>query len=321
MSKRLSPLRVGGKLPARVLNIAHRGARAFAPENTLEAFAKAARLGCPMFETDVHLSRDGELIVVHDDTLCRCSNVKEKYPGRPSHFVSDFTAAEIRRLDAGGWYVDEIARPAAERQPFLRTLGDAEIKRFVPARDLAHYASGKVFLPTLAETLELARRLKLMVNVEIKTLPRLYPGIAEKVVRLVESRKMERQVILSSFDHMQLLEVRRLSPVIATGALTSDRIGRPGEYVRKLLDADAYNPGAYADYDSLGFGSVTGRLDPVSIRDARAAGLGVNAWTVNEPAHIRALIDAGVTGIITDYANRVNDVLTGTTKRQSGRTA
>src|SRR5438477_10719480 len=65
-----------------VLNIAHRGARAFAPENTLEAFEKAARLGCPMFECDVHLSADGELIVVHDDDLVRCSNVREAFPGR-----------------------------------------------------------------------------------------------------------------------------------------------------------------------------------------------------------------------------------------------
>src|SRR5947209_13499086 len=118
MTRGFSPLRAGGKPPARVLNIAHRGARAFAPENTLEAFAKAARLGCPMFETDVHLSRDGELIVVHDDTLCRCSDVREKFPHRRSYFVSDFTAAEIRRLDAGRWYAEEIDRPIAERQPF-----------------------------------------------------------------------------------------------------------------------------------------------------------------------------------------------------------
>jgi glycerophosphoryl diester phosphodiesterase len=309
MSKRPSPLRAGGKPPAPVLNIAHRGARAFAPENTLEAFEKAGHFGCPMFEMDVHLSQDGELIVVHDDTLLRCSDVKMKFPSRPSYFVSDFTAAEIRRLDAGRWYVEELERPPRKRQPFLQTLSNAEVKQFVSVRDRAHYASGKVVLPTLAETLQLAQRLEILVNVEIKTLPRMYPGIAEKVVRLVESMKMERRVILSSFDHVQLIEVRRLSRVIATGALTSDRIARPGDYVRKLLDADAYNPGAYGDYDSLGFNSVTGRLDPVSIRDARDAGLGVNAWTVNEPAHMRALIDAGVTGIISDYANRVRDVL------------
>src|SRR6266511_1707284 len=95
-----SPLRVGGKPPAPVLNIAHRGARAFAPENTLESIGKSASFGCPMAELDVHLSRDGELIVIHDDELVRCSNVKQVFPDRKSYFVSDFTAADIRRLDA-----------------------------------------------------------------------------------------------------------------------------------------------------------------------------------------------------------------------------
>src|SRR4051812_28372709 len=70
---RISPLRVGGKQPVPVLNIAHRGACAFAPENTLESFRKAVDLHCDMIELDVHVSSDGELIVVHDDDLTRCS--------------------------------------------------------------------------------------------------------------------------------------------------------------------------------------------------------------------------------------------------------
>src|SRR5438128_3008481 len=93
-----SPLRVGGRPPAPVLNIAHRGARAFAPENTLEAIAAAASFGCHMVELDVHLSRDGEPIVVHDDDLVRCSNVREVFPGRGPWFVSDFTTQEIAKL-------------------------------------------------------------------------------------------------------------------------------------------------------------------------------------------------------------------------------
>ena len=76
-------LRRGGIPPAGVIRLAHRGARAFAPENTLEAFVKAASLGCHGVELDVHLSKDCEPIVVHDDDLLRCSNVREVFPGRP----------------------------------------------------------------------------------------------------------------------------------------------------------------------------------------------------------------------------------------------
>src|SRR5262245_62449338 len=130
MPSPLSPLRRGGTLPAPVLNIAHRGARAFAPENTLEAFASAARLGCHMFELDVHLSKDGELIVVHDDDLVRCSDVKAKFPGRKSYYVSDFTAREIRTLDVGNWFVAELKKPAAKREQFLESLSVAEITQF-----------------------------------------------------------------------------------------------------------------------------------------------------------------------------------------------
>src|SRR5215471_12335133 len=122
MSSPLSPLRRGGTPPAPVLNIAHRGARAFAPENTLEAIAAAAHLGCHMVELDVRLSRDGELIVVHDHNLARCSNVREVFPDRGPWFVSDFTASEIAKLDAGSWYVAELNKPRAARESYLRDL-------------------------------------------------------------------------------------------------------------------------------------------------------------------------------------------------------
>ncbi|MDA1074230.1 MAG: glycerophosphodiester phosphodiesterase family protein [Proteobacteria bacterium] len=304
----LSPLRRGGTPPAPVLNIAHRGARAFAPENTLQAFAKAKIFGCPMFEMDVHVSRDGELIVHHDDQLTRCTDVQKKFPGRDTYYVSDFTFAELRTLDAGNWYVEDIARPAAQRQSFLQTLTDQEIEQFVSAADRAEYASGEIKLPTLRETLDLALKTGMMVNIEIKTIPRMYAGLTAKVVALVESLGLQRAVLISSFDHQQLLEVRRLTDVIATGALSSDRLANPGGYLQ-LLEADAYNPGCYGDYDSTGFGSVTGKFDPVSIVNARSAGFGVNVWTCNDPDQMRTLIGAGVTGIITDFANRVRDVL------------
>lgn len=305
----VSPFRVGGKPPAPVLNIAHRGARAFAPENTIQSFKKAIELGCHMIELDVHHSKDRKLIVVHDDDLVRCSDVKKRFPGRKTYFVSDFTADEILTLDAGSWFVEALNGPRDGRDGYLRDLTDEEERRFITKAARVSYTSGKVRIPTLSEVLKWAKENKVFVNIELKTIPRRYPGLTADVVSLVEELKMEREVILSSFDHDALVEVRRLSKVIATAALVSDRLHEPGRYVREFLDADSYNPGCYGDYDVLGFYSVSGKLTPEPIKSAREAGLSATVWTENDPERMKQLIGAGATGIITDYPNRLLDVL------------
>ena len=100
--------------------------------------------------------------------------------------------------------------------------------------------------------------------------------------------------IVSSFDHVMLAEVRRLAPRIATGVLTSDRLYRVREYL-EALDADAYHP---ADH-----------VDRATVKELTGAGLLVNVWTINTRPCMRALIDAGVTGIFTDYPNRLAEVV------------
>jgi glycerophosphoryl diester phosphodiesterase len=298
----LSP--TGRPLPAGcTIAVGHRGARAFAPENTLSAFAKARQLGCDMVELDVHLSRDGELMVHHDDRLARCTDLRVRFPQCDSDFVSDFPATELRALDAGSWYVRELELPAARRQASLHGLTDLEIEQYVSADDRALYATGQIRIPTLDEVLDLARRIDLLLDIEIKSIPRLYEGIAAKVVDRVRAARMQRSVLVSSFDHEQLPAVRRLDADIATGVLTSDRLARPADYLR-LLDADAYLPGCRGDVDSLGFGSVRGALDARGIAEVLAAGRMVFPWTCNAPEHMAALCSAGVTGIITDYPNR-----------------
>jgi len=300
-----------GRLHSRVgtglLEIAHRGARAYAPENTLPAFEKAAHLGCHMIELDVHCSADGELVVHHDDDLRRCTDVARRFPGRDSYYVSDFSARELAELDAGGWYLQELAMPPARRQGFLRELTQEERTAFISAGDERLYGSGEVRLPSLASALGLAESLGLLVNIEVKTLPRMYPGIAAKVLDCVMQFGLLEKVLVSSFDHDQLAILRSMSAHVATAVLTSDRLSHVGHYLA-LLDADAYHPGCYGDFDSLGFGSVDGQLDTRGIGDARASGKGVNVWTCNNIAQMRALVDAGVTGLITDYPTRLSQL-------------
>lgn len=297
-----------GDLPAGCICIGHRGARAFAPENTLPAIEKAALLGCTMVEVDVHLSLDGALVVHHDDRLHRCTDVQRRFPESRDAFVSDFTLEQLKTLDAGSWYVRELALPPALRQPFLRSLTDAETAHQVTDAERARYASGEVRIPTLEDVLRLSQQLGLWINIEVKTIPRLYPGIADKVVDCVRALAVEDRVLVSSFDHEQLLAVRRLAPRIATGVLSSDRLAKPASYLQ-LLDCDAYHPGCYEGYDSLGFGSVSGELDARGIVEVRNAGRRVFVWTCNEPQQMQALARAGASGIITDYPNRFDGAL------------
>lgn len=99
-----------------VIVIAHRGASAYAPENTLAAFREARQRGADMVELDVRQTADGEFVAVHDETLRRTTDARHVFPRRRPWRVADFTMAEIRRLDAGSWF---DARFSGERVPTL----------------------------------------------------------------------------------------------------------------------------------------------------------------------------------------------------------
>jgi glycerophosphoryl diester phosphodiesterase len=105
---------------SRKLNVAHRGASAYAPEHTLAAYRLALAQGADYVEQDLAVTRDGVLICLHDPTLERTTNVEELFPDRAtqvtwegktarSWLANDFTLAEIKRLDAGSWFDPKFA--------------------------------------------------------------------------------------------------------------------------------------------------------------------------------------------------------------------
>jgi glycerophosphoryl diester phosphodiesterase len=294
----------------RPLNIAHRGARAFAPENTVDAIVKAKRANADMVELDVQLSSDGIPVVFHDDALTRRTDVRTRFPERAPWLVSQFTAAEMTSLDAGSWFAAELHGAAAQRsETYLQDLFVEERCEFVSAVDLARYESGNVPVPTLRDALECAKALDLLVNIEIKNIPRRYPGIAAAVVEVVRSIDMVSRVLVSSFDHTQIRDVLACDDAFATAVLTSDRLASPAMYVRDLCGAVALHAGCSGHSDSLGLDSLSGSVDASMIRSLREAGLFVVAWTENDPARMRALLESGVSGIVTDYPNRLSRVL------------
>ena len=86
---------------------AHRGASMLAPENTDAAARLAASLGVSGLETDIHVSQDGGLFLLHDDTFARTTDVASVFPEREDAPASDFTLAEISQLNAGEWFVEQ----------------------------------------------------------------------------------------------------------------------------------------------------------------------------------------------------------------------
>lgn len=295
-------------MPLPFLCVAHRGARAFAPENTLPAIALAGHLGANVVELDVQMSRDGELVVFHDDDLVRCTDVRARCPERAAESVSRWRRDELSRLDAGAWFARELAMPRERRQLYLRDLEEEEIAGCVGAEDIATYASGSVRIPTARQALVAARAGGLAVILELKTIPRRYPGIVSKVIALVRELGMERDVLISSFDHALLGEVRREEAALATGVITAERLHRPREYVQ-AIGAAAFHPACMDEADVLRRGADPNEIDVEMIRELCAADILVIPWTVNAPWRMRALLEAGVSGIITDYPNRLVRVL------------
>lgn len=289
-------------------NIAHRGARAFAPENTLVAFAKAKSFGCEMFELDVRLSKDEVVIVYHDDHLKRCTDAEIKFPGRKSYEVADFTYKELGMLDAGSWYIREINLPNDKRQPFLQTLSDTELKQFVSDGELRLYASGNIKIPSLTETLYLAKELNLMVNVELKSQPERDSTLVAGVLRPIKDLKMEDRILISSFKHELIHQIRLQTKSMETAMLVDKPPSNPITCLRKLK-ANAYNIGCYHDFRNDHFDSKAGVRYLAHIEKLRKAGFFVNIWTCNDQDEMKRLLTAGVSGLITDYPNRLRTVL------------
>lgn len=267
-----------------ILNIAHRGARSLAPENTLAAASKAFEVGAHLWELDVAMTRDGELLVIHDTTLQRTSNVKTVFPFRHPWNVHDFTLEEIRRLDFGSWFV--------RKDPFHQIRSGAvvptEVKRFagLPA-------------PSLAEALDFTKRHDWGVNVEIKDLSGTsgHPCVVKKVVSLIESMGMQDSVIVSSFNHEYLAEARRLDSDLRLGVLANRRLPDPLKILRRL-NALAYHPRLSA-------------LVSKEVKLLRNEGFHVFAWVANDTETFMRLRQERVSGLFTDFPQILDAVLRG----------
>ncbi len=264
----------------RVLNIAHAGARSLAPENTIAAARKALEVGADMWELDVSVTRDGVLILFHDDYLINKTNAKEVFPDRAPWVVTSFTLEELRRLDAGSWFV--------ESDPF----GEIAAGNVSP-EDLESYRGEKI--PTLEEALLFSKENGFRVNVELKWVPPPMDKspIVEAALRLIDRLRVKDLVVISSFDHGWLRKVEAEWPELEVQAL----IGWPPD---KPIDWSGFHFKTYNIPNWLGIETV---------KELKEKGVEVIVYGVNEEEEMRRMIELGVKGLITDFPHRLSALL------------
>ena len=261
-----------------VLNIAHRGARSLAPENTLAAARKAHALGADLWETDVAVSADGGLFLMHDDSMMRTTDVADKFPDRVPAPFSTYTLAEIRTLDAGSSFVRD--------DPFGQIAAGA-----VGQDELASFIGEK--LPTLREAFELTVALDWRMNLELKAQPK--PNDSFDVVGAV----------LALADEVGIGPAHLLFSSAQHGWLKAVLQRRPEFEVQALLGLFPDDP---IDFSDPAFHTFNPRITRCSVEELAAQlarGVKLNPYTVNEPDEIARLVAIGITGLITDFPQRV----------------
>jgi len=251
--------------------IAHRGASGEHPENTLVAFRAAAEAGAPYFELDVHMTRDGVVVVSHDADLSRTCGLDAA--------IRDLTFAELKQADAGwGFTTAATAATAA-------------------AGDSAFPFRGRgIEVPALAEVFAAFPERRYVIEVKQST-----PSLAAALLDVIEGAGMRSRVLVAGEEQAPIDELRALAPKLPTGFPYPEIVG----FMASLAPgAEPYRPRGDAlqippEYQSWRL--VTAE----SVAAAHRMGAEVHVWTVNDAAEMRAMLEPGVDGIIPDYPARL----------------
>ncbi len=226
---------------------AHRGASGFYPENTMLAFSQALAARSDGIELDVQLSRDGEVVIIHDERLDRTTDGS----GR----VCRYTLAELRKFNAAGKWND-----GTEFHP----------------------------IPTFDEYCAWVRTTDLITNIEIKSSVIYYPELEKKTLDAIKAHKIEDRVLISSFNHLSLVETKRLCPSLPCGVLVPESGLVNAGYATRHFGFEYHHPA----YEST---------DRESVAECHEHGIGVNVWTVNTMEALENCLAWGCDGIFTNY--------------------
>lgn len=172
----------------------HRGAAGTYPENTLIAFQYAEKVGADGIELDVQMTKDGTIVIIHDEKVDRTTNGKG--------WVKDFTYKELRKLDAS--------------YKFKKQFGPCKIPSL---NELFEWATHHPHL---------------LINIEFKTGMIHYPKLEEAVINMTVNYRITNRIIFSSFNHYSIVKCKKLIPQIETAALFMEGLYEPWKYARQI---------------------------------------------------------------------------------------
>jgi glycerophosphoryl diester phosphodiesterase len=287
----------------------HRGTRGLAPENTLAAFRRAIEIGVTTIETDMSVTKDDVVVISHNPSLNPdlVRDTDGHWLASPGPLIRSLTLAELRRYDIG------------------RINPTSQYARQFPEQKAV---DGERF-PKLSELFDLAKASGKPVrfNIETKITPTSGSNTPDpatftrQVIAVVREANVVDRVTVQSFDWRTLVEVKRIAREIETSCLTiqtrddntvqqaPDGGPSPWHAGLALRDHGGSLP-ALVKAAGCGTWSMFWRnLTPKDLADAHALGLKVLPWTINERGDMRSLIDLGVDGIITDYPDRLREVM------------
>ncbi|MGG1676223.1 glycerophosphodiester phosphodiesterase [Neobacillus sp. NRS-1170] len=248
----------------RPMVIAHQGGELLAPSNTIAAFTSAATMGVDALETDLHITKDGYLVAIHDPTVDRTTNGHGK--------VSDMTLEEIQKLDAGYQFKD------LDGQYSYRGKG--------------------VYIPTAEEMFQTFGNMRIEMEIKDDNPPDRIDKMASKLWALIEKYHMEDKILVASFDQ----EILNTFEKYAKGRVATSA-GRQEVksfvifhkfFLRNLFQphVDAFQlPTADSGFDLT---------DKKLINGAHRLGMQMHYWTIDDPKEMKRLIDAGADGILTN---------------------
>lgn len=267
-------------IPASFLHFAHQGGGLLAPENTLPAFDLGASYHPDALELDIQMTRDGQIVVIHDPTVDRTTD------GRGA--VASFTLAELQRLDAGYHFT-------------------ADHGATFP------YRGQGVSIPTLRDVFE--RFPTLLINIDLKE---SVPGKETRLWQTIQDAGAAQRVIVGSFYCASMRRLRRLAgTAIATSACPREVLAFVLSHRGRIswLLQPAYRALQVPEVHA-GIRIVS----PSSVKAAHRLGVQVHVWTVNERADMERLLEWGVDGIMTDRPDVLAELLAGRQEPQPAKT-
>jgi glycerophosphoryl diester phosphodiesterase len=283
----------------------HRGTRGLAPENTLPAFERALQVGVNTLELDIGITADGVVVVSHDpylNPLITRDASGQWLPGTRGPLIKSLTLAQLQTYDVGR------IKPET---PYATTFITQE------PRDGTR-------IPTLAALFERVKALgadEVRFNIETKINPAQADDtagpeeMARALLKAVRDAGMAQRVTIQSFDWRTLKTVQQLEPSIPTAFLTIQTANndntKDGSWTNGLKLADH---GSAPKMVKASGGTIWspngGAVTETLVKEAQSLGLKVIPWTINAPADMERLIGWGVDGIITDYPDRLREVMT-----------